>query len=90
MKTKIVINDCIGEFWLSDEAIDRLNKLKDDNDIYLDFNLISHIARDDPALLRVVEELGEKANTKFSALKVVEIDSDKFEILSIDGKERVI
>lgn len=46
------------------------------------------IARDDPALVQTVEELGEHANTRFSALRVDEIPADvEWEIEEYDGLE---
>lgn len=48
------------------------------------------IARDDPALVRTVEELGEKAESKFSTLKVVDIPDDvEWTIHEYDGNEWV-
>jgi hypothetical protein len=44
--------------------------------------------RDDPVLVQVVRELGEKANSKFSNLKVVEIPADvEWQIEEYDGRE---
>ena len=52
--------------------------------------LENSINRDDPALVKVVEELGEKANSRYSQLKIVEIpDNVKWEIEEYDGFERV-
>jgi len=49
-----------------------------------------NIARDDPDLVRVVEELGEKANTRYSDLRVVEIpDGVEWEINEYDGYEHI-
>jgi hypothetical protein len=48
------------------------------------------IARDDPALVQVVEELGDKANGSHAELAVVQIDSDiDWEIDEYDGREHV-
>jgi len=48
------------------------------------------IKRDDPALVKTVEDLGERANTKYSELKVVEIPDDvDWEITEYDGLEQV-
>lgn len=47
-------------------------------------------ARDDAMIVRVVEELGEKANGKCAKLKVVEIpDGIEWEIDEYDGNEHV-
>ena len=48
------------------------------------------IARDDPYLVQVVEELGERANGRHAQLKVVEIPADvDWEIDEYDGDEWV-
>ena len=48
------------------------------------------IKRNDPALVEVVEELGEKANGKYSDLKIVEIpDNVEWHIAEYDGREHV-
>ena len=49
-----------------------------------------NIARDDPVLVQVVEELGKEANGEFAALAVVEIPDDvKWQIEEYDGNEWV-
>lgn len=46
--------------------------------------------RDDPILIEVVEELGEKANDRYSELDIVEIpEGVDWEIRDYDGKESV-
>jgi hypothetical protein len=48
------------------------------------------IARDDPYLVKVVEELGEAANGKYADLKVVEVPGDvEWQIAEYDGLEWV-
>jgi hypothetical protein len=48
------------------------------------------VARDDPVLIQVVEELGEKANGRFADLKIVEIPDDvEWQIDEYDGLEWV-
>lgn len=48
------------------------------------------IRRDDPLLVRVVEEMGEKANGRCAELTVVEIpDGVDWEVSEYDGMERV-
>lgn len=50
----------------------------------------SEISRDDPALVQVVQELGQKANGKFASLKVVQIpDEVEWEIEEYDGNEHI-
>ena len=69
---KIVINTCYGGFDLSDEARatwrERKGIADDARPTYAD-----ELARDDADLIAVVEELGEKANSTYSQLKVVEV-----------------
>jgi hypothetical protein len=48
------------------------------------------IPRDDPALVQVVEELGEEANGRFAELKVIEIPDDvEWQVEEYDGAEWV-
>jgi hypothetical protein len=48
------------------------------------------IPRDEPLLIQVVEELGEKANGKYAKLKIVTIPDDiEWEIDEYDGQESV-
>jgi hypothetical protein len=48
------------------------------------------IERDDPALVQVVEELGEEANGAYAELKIVEIPYDiDWQIKEYDGKEHI-
>ena len=48
------------------------------------------IERNDPALVQVVEELGEKANGRYANLRVVEIPDDvAYEIDDYDGMESI-
>ena len=48
------------------------------------------IPRDDAVLIEVIKELGKKANSRYSELKIVEIPSDvDWEISEYDGLEKV-
>ena len=88
---KVVINTCFGGFGLSDEAEEMYRAAKNIADpeglYYWD------IARDDADLVRIVEQLGEKANTTCSQLKVVEVpmwvQSKGWHIHEYDGSEHV-
>lgn len=63
------------------------DRYKEVNGLYLS---IMNIERNDPLLVQVVEELGEKASSKYSELKVVEIPDDiEWEISEYDGMESV-
>ena len=87
---KIVINTCYGGFDLSDEAITMWRERKgiadDARPTYAD-----ELARDDADLIAVVEELGEKANSTYSQLKVVEVpmwlNEKGWTIEEYDGRE---
>lgn len=77
---KVVINRCWGGFDLSDKARAMIKALG--GDVYGD--------RDDPILVKVVETLGEEANTEYSSLKVVEIPDDvDYYIDDYDGMETI-
>jgi len=88
---KIIINDDWGGFGLSFEAMqlyDKLSGLKpitdDHGNDYMD------LKRDDPVLVRVVEQLGNKANGMYASLKIVEIPEDvEWIIVEYDGVEHV-
>jgi len=97
---KIVINACFGGFGLSDEAIamwrerkgiadtERWWQADTERPTYAD-----EIARDDADLIAVVEALGEKANTQYSELKVVEVPmwlrEKGWHIEEYDGSEHI-
>lgn len=81
---KIVINKCHGGFGLSKEGEKLFKDLTGE-----DFD---HFAayRDDEALVKVVEQLGEKANDDYSDLKIVEIpDGVEWVVQEYDGMEWV-
>lgn len=91
---KIVINRCYGGFGLSEEGIEYYNRLKEaDGFSYATATArgIYEISRNDPYLVRTVEELGSKAaSDDYAKLKVVEIPDDvDWEIEDYDGMEVV-
>jgi hypothetical protein len=61
------------------------------NEAYRKASVYDHdIKRDDPILIRVVEELGAEANGLCAELKVVEIpDGVRWEISEYDGREHI-
>ncbi len=79
---KIVINTCYGGFSLSDKVINRYRQatgsvLGQDNEFFE-----TDIARDDPVLIRIIEEIGVgAASGAFASLKIIEIPSD----IPVDG-----
>jgi hypothetical protein len=75
---KVVINKCYGGFSLSEKACKELG-LK---------GPYSHIERNDPRLVEVVELLGKESWGDCAELKVVEIPDDvEYEIEEYDGTE---
>jgi len=88
---KIVINNCFGGFGLSDEAEAmwrEVKKIADPEGVYY-----YDIMRDDPDLVHIVETLGEKANSNYSQLKVVEVpmwlQEKGWLIEEYDGRESI-
>lgn len=81
---KIVINTCFGGFNISKEA-------KALYETITSIEAISHeMQRDDPVLVKIVEDLGAEANGSYAKLKVVEIPDDVDWIIEeYDGKEQV-
>lgn len=84
---KVVINRCFGGFGLSDEAQTLYKERKGITDPdWWD----KEIPRDCPVLVRIVEGMGEEADGKFAALKVVEIPDDAdWYVEEYDGSEWV-
>jgi hypothetical protein len=84
---KVVINTCFGGFNLSELALDILAEKKM---VPTDQLNIWELDRDDYDLVSVVEVMGEKANTRHSQLKVVEIPADvAWQIEEYDGSEHI-
>lgn len=105
--TKVVYNDCYGGFGLSDEAVELyLTKKGVDftskegqfssltgSSFYVDGEYFStyDIDRADSTLVEVIEELGERANTCFSKLKIADIKpGESYRIDEYDGIESVM
>lgn len=84
---KIVINNCHGGFGLSEEA---LKLYKDRVGIKsIDFWDRS-IPRDCETLVQIVQELGKKADARYSELGIVEVpDEVEWQIDEYDGQEWV-
>lgn len=79
---KVVINAGVGGFGLSSEARELIGLRGDVDCISLN--------RSDSCLVKVVEELGDKANDELSSLSVVEIpDGTDYEICEDHGSEWV-
>jgi hypothetical protein len=84
---KVVINICYGGFGLTYGAYARYLELT--NQKASDISK-RDIARNDPALIQVVEEMGEAANDLCAELKIVEIPEDvDWYIEDYDGNEHI-
>lgn len=93
---KVVINKCYGGFGLSKEACELYAerkgiKLGEWNEAWRfhegDFNE-REIERNDPVLVQIVEELGDKANDECAKLRIVEIPDDvEWSVHEYDGIE---
>ena len=82
----IVINKKYGGFGLSCEGFKLYREMGGNEELLFHHQL----TRDDPILVRVVETLGEKANTEYAYLKVVKIPLDvKWYISDYDGIEEI-
>lgn len=103
---KVVINHKHGGFGLSDEAVHRYAHLKGMHLVKERKHGMTHyykdsisketyfapyeISRDDPVLVQVVEELGDKANSHYAHLVIVDIPDDvSWHIAEYDGYEHV-
>ena len=83
--TKIVYSACYGGFGLSEKAFERYKELGGTVDYDRD------IPRNDPILVQVVEELGEKASNAFSNLRMIALPAGtKYRIDEYDGFETVM
>lgn len=84
---RIAINKQHGGFGLSDIAEARYKELAGITDPAW---YSRTVARDDPYLIKVINELGEAANSRFCTHKIVEIPGDvEWEIAEYDGLEWV-
>ena len=83
---KVVVNRCIGGFSLSKKAYGYLGKEWDGcGDLFEDYE-----ERNNPTLVKVVEELGKEADGKHAKLKVVEVpDNIEWKITDSNGFEVV-
>ena len=85
---KIVYNACYGGFGLNEKAMLRYAELKGPEASGVEYY---DIPRDDPALVQVVEELGEEANDLHANLKIEELPGGmQWLIDSYDGYEQVV
>lgn len=67
-----------------------LGHAKDEDKYISKFNFTRPELRADPDLIDVIEELGEKSNTSYSEIKIIDIPDDvEWEIHEYDGSEYV-
>lgn len=85
---KIVYNACHGGFGLSSAAMARYAEITG-----VDSSAVGdrELSRTDPALIRVVDELGRGASAAYADLRIAEIpDGSKYRIDEYDGMEAVM
>ena len=86
MSRKVVYNACYGGFGLSDKAKELGRKLSNNPEWgEWEYDLPRH----DPILVQVVEQLGQKANSRHADLQIREV-THKYRISQYDGSEEVI
>ena len=92
--TKVPLNDDLDLVTLTEDLGDSFTIYHDDNDEELTekfdkalFWFPPQCERHDKDLVAVVEELGEKANSRYSKLKVVTIPGNKYQLNDYDGSE---
>ena len=84
---KIVINECYGGFDLSPLAIEKYSFIKGVN--YSDVRGYD-FQRDDPILIRLVNEMGRDVNGQFSRLVIKDVDKGRNYIIhEYDGFEEI-
>ena len=84
---RVAYNNQFGGFSLSNEALALLSEYKG---IKLDNYLASELPRHDSDLIKVVSELGNRANTSISSLAIKELSSPYYKIIEKDGREEVV
>ncbi len=100
--TKVVINSCFGGFSISSEACNlmrswgdkealaetMIGEPYDDGSGVCELEHLSRFSRDNPNLVKVIEQIGSKANGLAASLEVVEIpDNVEWQIEEYDGNE---
>jgi len=97
-KTKIVINDDVGVFTLTDQEKEEFMRQLDNSEDrlrnHIEFGNFDIIKRDDPRLVKAVQKVRDEdpavLSSEFaSKLKIVEVEGD-WEIIEKNGKEYVI
>lgn len=96
---KIAINKCYGGFSISEQAFKVLLAIKAEKADNLtpeelreleEMSEYSPASRNDPDLIKVIEELGEEANGDLAEIKIIEIPDDVAWVINdYDGVEWV-
>lgn len=91
---KCILNKCYGGFSLSEEASNLYNKRKGKDIINPKYGFLNDYGiepRCDPILVQIVEELGDRANGRFSNLGIIDIPSDTSDLYmdEYDGIETI-
>jgi len=92
MGIKVVYNACYGGFSMSDEAralYQQIAGVEITTHGHKGDGSYNPVDRHDPALVQVVEQLGERANTRWSDLKIATV-SGPYRIDEYDGSETVL
>jgi hypothetical protein len=85
---KVLINRCYGGFGVSNEALKLFNE-RSEKKVQYQFELRNQF-RDDPILINIVEELGDRANGSCSKLVVASFpDEYDYWIEDYDGIETI-
>ena len=85
MTKKVVINNCYGGFKLSEKAVKRYEELSGTTYPDMSWDVLRH----EPALVQVVEELGQEANGSGACLSIEEIPGNRYYITEYDGIEEI-
>lgn len=89
---EVVVNNCYGGFSLSEEAKAAYNAKAEALEVgsSAPFRTDDELCRDDPLLVEVIKELGERANGRHAKLCILTIPDDvDWTIGEYDGKEWV-
>jgi hypothetical protein len=91
---EVMFNKCFGGFQVSQEAVDKYILIKKMTGVDMSnvdvFSLPRGIDRTDEVMIEIVKELGEKANCKYSEIKIKSFPykyKDYIEIGEYDGYE---
>ncbi|NDB82523.1 MAG: hypothetical protein EB127_07255 [Alphaproteobacteria bacterium] len=91
-KAKLLYLELAGIKYTLESQTDRDTQIRLGNKVIVNGSEFTgrHIARDDPALVNTVYQLGSDSSTEYATLKVVEIPSDvEWQIEEYDGREWV-